>query len=64
MSFRVLEHEFRQHDTAQWHGPMYPYYSTHINRMQSYATWPATSELKAKDLNDAGFLYTGIAYNT
>jgi hypothetical protein len=58
-SFRVLEHEFRQHNTTRWDGPMCTYYSTHANRMQSYTNWPVTSEQKAKDLSDAGFFYTG-----
>jgi len=46
-SFKMPKRELRQHNTAQWHGPVYPHYSTKNTRMQSYATWPAISKQKA-----------------
>jgi hypothetical protein len=59
MSFTVAT--FRQHNALRWDGPMYPYYSSHLARMQSFfITWPASSKQKQDDLSIAGFFHTGL----
>jgi len=58
------EQEKRQHNTAQWHGPVYPHYSTNNTRMQSCASWPAISKHKAEKLSNAGFFYTDKVRHT
>jgi hypothetical protein len=62
-SFKMSQHELRQHNTVQWHGPIYPHFSTHNNRIMSFATWPAISKQTAENLSYAGFFYTGSGLN-
>jgi hypothetical protein len=58
-SFKILEHQVRQHNTTRWNIPFYPNYSSNKNRMQSFITWPAGSKQKPQDLSNAGFFYQG-----
>ena len=54
----------RYHNTYRWEGPMYPCYSTLMARVQSFNTWPDSSEKCSGDLSIGGFFYTGkFIYN-
>jgi hypothetical protein len=53
----------RQNNYTQWDGPLLPQFGRIITRMQSFSTWPASSNQDAHDLSDAGFIYTGLVVN-
>ena len=57
ISFKIREHQLKQHNTTRWDPPTFPYYSTNKNRVQSFVNWPAVSKQKPKDLSNAGFFY-------
>jgi hypothetical protein len=58
-SFKIHEHQIKQHNTTRRDPPTFPNYSTNKNRMQSFVTCPAGSKQKPQDLNNAGFFYQG-----
>ena len=42
--------------------PLYPQFGTLAARMQSFSTWPASSNQNADDLSESGFFYTSNVF--
>ena len=59
---RIITHAIRQHDCNQWDGPIYVQLGKLPVRMQSFSTWPASSNQNVNDLSKDGFLYTGNVF--
>jgi len=59
---RTFTHVIRQHDCSQWEGPRYPQFGRLATRMQSFSTWPASSNQSVDDLSKVDSFYTGIVF--
>ena len=55
---RLFKHKIRQHNTSEWHSPLFPQFETRTARMQSFNTWPQP----AKSLIDPVFFRAGTHF--
>ena len=46
-----------------WDGPRYLIYNTKTDRLRTYEDWPRGMNTSHDELSEAGFLYTGIAFD-
>ena len=58
-SFKIREHQLKQHNTTRWDPPTFPNYSTNKKQDAVIRYLAARSKHKPQDLSNAGFFYKG-----
>jgi len=57
--FKRLGHTLKQHNITRWDPLVYPAFSTKTSRIETFATWSASSKQTHQNLSNAGFYYQG-----